>query len=260
VHIITFFTPQSASGKTTATLAAASGLIAVGKRVAVIDAACGTVRPTRLQDWEDRMVEAGHLADQLKVIPVDCSSDIGKILDDLGDEDMDSVLVDGPSHPETQPQEALDRSTLVILPANGVMKAVFSCSSLGRHLRRPVHVYGLVTGAPDSGEEGRIREGFLDETPVMLASLPQHGLFKRQSAEGDLFRIATPRAVDRAACDAARNLATELAVLAGHALQTTPPPLPRNMADPAVQEEMLANLLDELFTDEDSSAAKSGQA
>lgn len=245
MRIITFFAPGSGCGRTTAVLVTASAMLEAGKSVLVLEITDTGERPTRLQDWEDRMLNAVFDAERIMVAPVDDYDELARRLALAEKSNVDFVVVDTPGSTTELVQDALDRSTLVIFPVTGAMQAYFSGAALSKGLRSPVHVYGLVSDVEDADEEQSFRDGFL-ELPVLQTALPHRKLLQRQIKADDLFKRAWNREADLQARAAVRSLSEELMRLADEVAHRPPPPKRRDMSDPAVKANMLANLLDEL--------------
>lgn len=245
MKIITFFAPGSGCGRTTAVLAITSAMLDAGMRVLVLEITDSSERPTRLQDWADRMAQAGFGPDRIMVSTVVDHDSLVRQLALADENGVDFVLVDTPGSTTEVVQDALDSSTLVVFPVTGVMQAYFSHVAIIRNLRYPAHVYGLVSDVEDWDEEQVFRGGFLD-MPVLETALPHRKLFQHQIKKHDLFQGAHEWEADSQACAAARDLGEELRKLADDVAQRPPPPKSRDMRDPAVQAEVLAGLFAKL--------------
>lgn len=245
MKIITFFAPGSGCGRTTAVLTTASAMLDADMRILVLEITESRERPTRLQEWADRMMQAGFGPDRIMVSTVVDHDSLARQLTLADENGVDFVLVDTPSSTTEVVQDALDSSTLVIFPVTGVMQAYFSHVAISKNLRSPAHVYGLVSDVEDWDEEQVFRGGFL-EMPVLETALPHRKLFQRQIKKHDLFQGAHEWEADSQACVSARNLGAELRRLADDVAHRPPPPKGRDLTDPAMKADMLASLLGEL--------------
>lgn len=123
MHTITFFANKGGSGRTVATMALASGFLAQGKRVAVMDctdlAGCNPNGPfpSTLQNWMQRMAACKFRPPRLELI--ECRTpeeveDSGAAADERG---IDILLIDTAARIREPQIAALGVADLVIAPA-----------------------------------------------------------------------------------------------------------------------------------------------
>ncbi|MHA6266487.1 division plane positioning ATPase MipZ [Aliiroseovarius sp. CAU 1755] len=175
MHLITYFAPKGGSGRTTAMMTTASGLVAAGHSVAVLDLT-EQARPgwasgvSFISQWEDRMVETGAKADQLVTAPAWDHETAAKALDRFFREKFEYVLVDTAKRPDPISTWIMNQSDLVIVPMRGSHEATWSSNWLAAN-RYPKHrTYGLVTGASDQNDERWTRMTFT-AGPMLHSSL-----------------------------------------------------------------------------------------
>lgn len=246
MKVITFFIPRSGCGKTTAVIATASALLEAGQRVVVLEIAGDTNRPTRLQNWEDRMVEAGFALEQITVMPVETTERLTDAFVAAGRDGADYVLVDTPTNSKALVAEAMSRSDLVVVPSKVQILAGLAITDIRRLIRRPVPVVGLVMDTEDHDDETQVRASFLDFVPVLGASLPHRKLFHAQVENGDLIKSAGWGRSDQTACEAARNLAREIMSVSHNADGVPLFDKGRDMSDLGERALMLSGLLNDL--------------
>lgn len=175
MRLITYFAPKGGSGRTTAMMTTASGLIAAGHSVAVLDlteqARPGWVfGPSFISQWEDRMVETGARADQLVTSPAWDHETAATALDRFFREKFDYVLVDTAKRPDPTSTWIMNQSDLVIVPIRGSHEAAWSSNWLAAN-RYPNHrTFGLVTGSRDQNDERWARMSFTGG-PMLHSSL-----------------------------------------------------------------------------------------
>jgi cellulose biosynthesis protein BcsQ len=246
MKVITFFIPRRGCGKTTAVMATASAMLDAEQRVLVLEIAGDTNRPTLLQNWEDRMVEAGFALEQIAVVPVETADGLSSALAAAKSDGVDYVLVDTPTNSNALVAKAMFRSDLVVVPSKVPILAGLAITDIRRLIRRSVPVVGLVMDTEDHNDEAQVRACFLDFVPVLEATLPHRKLFHAQIENGDLIKSARPGKADQTACEAARALANEIMSLSHDAADVPLFDRGRDISNPAVRASMLAGLLDDL--------------
>lgn len=200
MHIITYFSPKGGSGRTTATMATASGLILNNHSVAVLDLteqarAGSVVRDSFISEWEDRMVESGISGEQFMTAPAWDRESAVRALDRFLHDGFDFVLVDTARTPSQLILDMLGKSDLVIVPVTGTHEAAYASAWLAANRHPDGKVFGLTTGIENDGDKNLTRATFTG-APMMKSDLPRLRTFSSQSVDGDLFAIGFHRQVD----------------------------------------------------------------
>lgn len=176
MQLITFFATKGGSGRTTAMMTTASGLIAAGHSVAVLDlteqARPGWIfGPSFISQWEDRMVETGARAN-LVTAPAWDHETAATALDRFFRDRFDFVLVDTAKSPTATTTSVMNQSDIVIVPMRGPHEAAWSSNWLAANRYPRQRTYGLVTGASDRDDERLARATFIG-APMLRSSLPR---------------------------------------------------------------------------------------
>ncbi len=190
MNIITVFNPKGGTGKTTAVMALASGLIEAGDRVAVLDIS----EPARsrltgsrfLAIWQDAMVETGIVPEQLVTVPAKTEESMSQAMDVLTRHGFDHVLVDTGTHVDQRTINILEHSKLVISPFRFAQEAAWASHWFAGNGHGLAPILGLSTGAGDFEEELLARDTFT-AGPVLRKSLTKSGLIDTQFQRGHLF-------------------------------------------------------------------------
>ncbi|MBR2657208.1 MAG: hypothetical protein IKD58_12130 [Loktanella sp.] len=190
MQLITFFAPKGGSGRTTAMMATASGLLSAGHSVAVIDLT-EQVRPgwifgpSFIRQWEDRMLETGAKADQFVTVPASDYVIASRALSQFFRDGFEYVLVDTGTHQDLATIALMNQSDLVIVPMRGPHEAAWSSEWLAKSRFPKAGTYGLVTGASDH-DTGRLARATFTATPVLHTALPRLDTFDSQVNTGML--------------------------------------------------------------------------
>lgn len=200
MHIITYFCPKGGSGRTTAMMATASGLLLRNYSVAVLDLteqarAGSVVRNSFISEWEDRMVESGVGGDQFTTVPAWDRESVVRALDRFRHEEFNFVLIDTARTPNPLILDFLGKSELVIVPLTGTHEAAYASAWLTTNRHPEGRVFGLTTGIGNDSDKELTRASFTG-APMMKSDLPRLRTFGTQSVDGDLFAIGFLRQVD----------------------------------------------------------------
>jgi hypothetical protein len=191
MNVITVFNPKGGTGKTTAVMGIASGLIEAGDRVAVLDIS----EPDRsrltgsrfLPAWEDAMVATGIGADRLVTAPAKTGKNMGEVLYGFAKRGFDHILIDTGTYPDQRTARALDHSKLVIAPFRFAPEAAWVSNWVAENGYRAAPVVGLSTGMSHHCEEARLARSTFIAGPVFRANLPHCHLLDTQMECGHLF-------------------------------------------------------------------------
>ncbi|MHA3915197.1 ParA family protein [Halovulum sp. GXIMD14793] len=192
MHTITIHAAKGGSGRTTAVMALASGFLALGKRVMVMDCTSQTCRGrkcqelTTLQAWLAAMEACRFLPPQLEL--AECPSDerVEDALAAAATRGFDIVLMDTQVYPEDALSMALAKADLVVVPATGSIEAGLSSQSIDEQFDCPEHIIGLITGHRHGGvEAAEIRAAF-GTLPVLHSELPVSEALAEQILHGDV--------------------------------------------------------------------------
>lgn len=191
MHTITIHAAKGGSGRTTAVMALASGFLALGKRVMVMDCTSQTCRhrkcqePSTLQTWLAAMEACRFRPPQLEL--AECPTDEG-VEDALAaavTRGFDIVLIDTQVYPEDALSMALAKADLIVVPATGPLEARFSSQSI-KQFDCPEHFIGLVTGHRHGAvEAAEIRTAF-GTLPILHSDLTASEALAEQILHGDV--------------------------------------------------------------------------
>lgn len=190
MHIITFFAPKGGTGRTTALMAMASGLIAANQSVAVLDISeqgqpGSAFHPSVISRFEDRMVETGVAAGRFATAPAWDSETCFNALSRFRREGFDTVLVDTSAQTNPLSVELLENSDLVIMPFTGPLEAALLSKWLAANPQPVNRTFGLETGIEDD-EDARFARKMFAGAPVLNAALPMLDALGHQFQKGHL--------------------------------------------------------------------------
>jgi hypothetical protein len=235
MHTFTFFAPKGGAGRTTAVMAAASGLVAIGKRVTVIDM---SVEPdvdgrvyrhmSHLGVWRQALAAGGTSERDLNVVTAHTLEAFVVARKQAAQDHRDVVLVDTSARWSDTVRGALAKPhcTAVIIPFTGAIEAAISCHRYLTWEGMHPDVHGLATGLNGTPDDDRLALAAMAPIPLLQASLPRTHFISRQMNGGHLpDMLAEERRVAKAAGKprqtaasarawaAARSLAQELLAL-----------------------------------------------
>ncbi|MEQ9695527.1 ParA family protein [Shimia sp. SDUM112013] len=197
MHTITIHAAKGGSGRTTAVMALASGFLALGKRVMVMDCTSQACRgpkchdPSTLQTWLAAMAACRFRPHQLEL--AECSRD-ERVEDALAaavTRGFDIVLIDTQAYPEDALSMALAKADLIVVPATGSIEAGFSSQSINEQFDCPEHIIGLITGhRHGAAEASEIRTAF-GALPVFHSELSASEALAEQILHGDVAHFTT---------------------------------------------------------------------
>ena len=192
MHTITIHAAKGGAGRTTAVMALASGFLALGKRVMVMDCTSQTCRgpkcqePTTLQAWFAAMEACRFRSPQLELIECPTNERVEDALAAAATRGFDIVLIDTQAYPENALSMALAKADLIVVPATGPLEARFSSQSISEQFDCSEHIIGLITGhRHGAAEAAEIRSAF-GTLPVLHSELPISEALAEQILHGDI--------------------------------------------------------------------------
>lgn len=192
MHTITIHAAKGGSGRTTTVMALASGFLALGKRVMVMDCTSQTCRSPKcqelstLQTWLAAMEACQFRTLQLELAECPTDEHVEDALAAATTRGFDIVLIDTQAYPEDARSMALAKADLIVVPAIGPLEARFSSQSIGEKFDCPEHIIGLITGhRHGTAEATEIRAAF-GALPVFHSELSASEALAEQILHGDI--------------------------------------------------------------------------
>jgi cellulose biosynthesis protein BcsQ len=192
MHTITIHAAKGGSGRTTAVMALASGFLASGKRVMVVDYTSQTYRSPKcqelstLQTWLAAMEACRLRPPQLELAECPTDERVEDALAAATTRGFDIVLIDTQAYPEDALSMALAKADLIVVPATGSIEARFSSQSINEQFDCPEHIMGLITGhRHGAAEAAEIRTAF-GTLPVFHSELSASEALAEQILHGDV--------------------------------------------------------------------------
>lgn len=187
MQTITFFANKGGSGRTVSIMAFASGFLAQGKRVGVMDcsdlAGCDA---SPLRAWLQQMVRSELHREQLKLIECETREEVEDGAAAAHAQGIDVLLVDTSARIFEPQLVALDMADLIIAPAIGPLEAKRISNSVVKYLDTPKQLYGLVIGSQNRlPQAAKTREAF-GFHPVFKSELPWAEALSEQVLNGDI--------------------------------------------------------------------------
>lgn len=152
MHTITFFATKGGTGRTVSTIALASGFLAMGKRVLVLDctdeAKADPRRdtPSTLQRWRTAMSASGVQEDSLQLLACTTREEVDDMLASADTDGFDIALIDTRVLPKEPQGTALGRADLILSPAVGAFEAKNVVEGINEYLVEPDNVLGMIPG------------------------------------------------------------------------------------------------------------------
>ena len=144
MHTITLFAPKGGTGRTTATMALASGFLAMGKRVLVMDATDQAMPkprcayPTTLRKWHSATSVCGIDSNRLGLAEVHTPAQVADGLALAASRGANIALIDTQTMPQAPQIEALTRSDLILTPATGPFEARRAVRGIATYLAEQI--------------------------------------------------------------------------------------------------------------------------
>jgi hypothetical protein len=197
MHAITFFATKRGTGRTITTMTLASGFLALGKRVSVMD--CTDLarsnpkgrHPSPLQSWMQKTAANKFQLLQLELIECWTREQVEDSLAVAEAHGVDVVLVDTNARLAKPLLTALRLTYLIIATANGPFVAKYTMKDISYYLGTPEHLMGLVAGCRAGAPEAYETHAAFDLYPVFQSKLPWAEALSDQILNGDIALFAS---------------------------------------------------------------------
>jgi hypothetical protein len=192
MHTITLFANKGGLGRTIATMALASGFLAQGKRVAVMDCtdlAGGSSDgrfPSTLQNWMTQMAACKFRPPQLELIECRTRDEVEDGAAAADTRGIDILLIDTKARLEEPQLAALGLADLIIAPAISPVEAKCIVEGISDYLGCPEHLMGLITGCRNGALEAAETRKAFRYHPVLRSELPWAEAISDQLLNGDI--------------------------------------------------------------------------
>lgn len=187
MQTITFFANKGGSGRTVSTMALASGFLAQGKRVGVMDCSdLAGCEASPLRAWLQQILRCELHRQQLKLIECETREEVEDGAAGAQAQGIDVLLIDTSARTYEPQLVALDMADLIIAPAIGPLEAKHISDSVAKYLDTPKQFYGLVIGSHNGlpiAAKTRKAFGFHH---VLKSELPWAEALSEQMLNGDI--------------------------------------------------------------------------
>lgn len=192
MHTVTLFANKGGSGRTIATMALASGFLAQGKRVAVMD--CTDLagsnpngpHPSTLQNWMKQMAACKFRPPQLELIECQKPEEVEDCAAAADARGVDVLLIDTAARIREPQIAALGVADLVIAPAISPFEARCILDGIDEYLGPTEDLMCLVNGCRNgAAEAAETRRTFGCHT-VFQSELPWAEALSDQILNGDI--------------------------------------------------------------------------
>jgi hypothetical protein len=192
MRTITTFATKGGAGRTIATMALASGFLAQGKRVAVMD--CSDLagsnpkgkHPSTLQNWMAQMAACKFRPPQLELIECQTRDEVEDRSAASEARGIDVLLIDTSARLYEPQLTALGLADLIIAPAIGPFEAKCIVEGVDQYLGTPEHLFGLVNGCLNGVLEASETRRAFGYHPVFQSELPWAEALSDQILNGDI--------------------------------------------------------------------------
>lgn len=216
METITFFAPKGGTGRTTAVMTTAAGLIELGHRVGVLDLthqARWPVGQTDISQWEDSMVASGISATELMTAPGWDRDSISQACGRFVEAGCSRILIDTPKTINGIVSDFITSCSLTVMPFISYHEASWISDWSFSSKFPSTQVYGLATGLTGTAAEKAIHRKAFYGAPLLNTELEHSELFPRQLLTGSLFKPRTcSREADYPAIEIGRARASALAL------------------------------------------------
>lgn len=178
MRTIAFFTTKGGAGRTISTMALASGFLALGKRVMVMDCTdqAGTTSKAEisstLQKWRKAMSASQVHKNHLELTECWTRDHVEDALASADARGFDITLIDTRILPLEAQLEALGRADLILSPVIGVFEARHAVAGIDKYLADPDDVMGLISGCRNGAAEAAETRDAFGSIPVLQTELP----------------------------------------------------------------------------------------
>lgn len=192
MQTITFFATKGGAGRTVSTMALASGFLAMGKRVLVLDCtdeAKTDLRrdtSTTLQRWRKAMSASGVLEDRLQMLACTTREEVEDMLASAETDGFDVALIDTRILPQEPQGAAPGRSDLILAPAIGAFEAKNVAEGINEYLVEPDNVLGMVPGCRSGTDDIPATRAAFGTIPMLKTELPWCEAIGDQMINGDI--------------------------------------------------------------------------
>lgn len=197
MHTITIFGMKGGTGRTILTMALASGLVAKGRRVAIMDTTDDADYPASCSHpawmdcshtaWAAKQHDDGISPETLRVVPVKTGADLADALARTRRSGAEIALIDTRAHLTPHHAAAAEKADLVLMPFIGWVEAeTISANVEGAGDRAPI--FGVNAGV--KGDAVRCRHAAsLFGGPMLHTAMPHSELLARMPVEGRIDRL-----------------------------------------------------------------------
>jgi hypothetical protein len=192
MHTVTFFANKGGSGRTIATMALASGFLAQGKRVAVMDctdlAGCNPngPHPSTLQNWMKQMAACKFRPPQLELIECQTPEEVEDFAAAADARGVDVLLIDTAARIHEPQITAMGVADLIIAPAISPFEARCILDGIDEYLGPTEDVMCLVNGCRNGAAEAAETRRTFGHHTVFLSELPWAEALSDQILNGDI--------------------------------------------------------------------------
>jgi len=192
MQTITFFATKGGTGRTVSTMALASGFLAIGKRVLVLDctdeAKANTKRENQstLQRWRTAMLGSGVQEDRLQLLDCTTREDVDDMLASAETDGFDIALIDTRVLPKEPQGAALGRADLILSPAIGAFEAKNVVEGINEYLVEPDNVLGMIPGCRVGNADIPATRAAFGNIPMLQTELPWSEAIGDQVVNGDI--------------------------------------------------------------------------
>lgn len=187
MQTITFFANKGGSGRTVCTMALASGFLALGKRVAVMD--CSDLaghEASPLRAWGKQMGTCGFRQPQLDLIECLTCDEVEDSAEAARTTGIEILLIDTSARIYDPQIAALNIADLIIAPAIGPLESKRISAGIGEYLDPAAQLFGLVVCSQNVGLRAvKTRQAFGYHS-VLKSELPWAEVLSEQISNGDI--------------------------------------------------------------------------
>lgn len=184
---ITKFSNKGGSGRTITTMALASGFLAQGKRVAVMDCSdLAGLETSPLRQWVTQMAACKFRPPQLELIECQTREEVEDSAAAANARGVEVLLIDTSARIYEPQLVALGLADLIVAPATGPFEASCIVEGISEHLSTPEHLFGLICGCRNGAPEAAETRAAFGYHAVFQSELPWTEALSDQIQHGDI--------------------------------------------------------------------------